>query len=253
MSDPNTPLNFWFTQSYTTFESIANGKNILEHYDTLAINECKKADIAVSYDEIAKILDNMYKLENECISKYTSRKDSGLAIPMMHPIPRPLFEHIKYVQDCLDKYTPNWYMMPIKMSKNEQINEYYLYDVEETTHWIGYDYFLKLELLLNDTNKMTYEEFLKKYNSEISFEWSKFNKHGEYFVDFHKYPQDSDEYLNAYELTKNANAKALYDLPYSHAMIFETIKYGSIKMLECPRFSNFMCEYVVRKLKNKNL
>lgn len=251
MSNIEIPLEFWFTPKPNP-KSIMNGNNILEKYDTLARIECKNADIAVSHDEIAKILDNLYNLENECVFKWLSREDSGLALPMIHPRPQPLFEHIEYVKNLLMKFTPTWYMIPIKMSKTEQINGYYLYDTEQSTEltpFMRYDIFLKLESLLNDTNKMTNEQFLEKYENEISFEWSKFNKHGEYITGAH---QNFDDYLNECELTKNENGKALYDLPYSHAIIFETIRYGFTGIHQCPRFTNYICEYVIRKLKNRN-
>jgi len=99
---------------------------------------------------------------------------------------------------------------------------------------------------------MTREEFLKKYDDNASFEWSKFNEQGKYFVRFHNCSEDSYEYKNAYKLTRDVNGNALWNLPYSHALIFETIKYGSDHLQECVRFSNCMCEYISRKLKNKN-
>lgn len=108
MSNIEIPLEFWFCRNpKPTIKSIMNAKNILDTYDALAKIECEKADIAVSYDEISAILDNLYKLENECVFKYLSSDYCGLALPMIHPRPQPLFEHIKYVQDLLSSFNNN--------------------------------------------------------------------------------------------------------------------------------------------------
>ena len=246
---PFIPLDFWFCKGPSN-EALLENKNTLGKYSVLAIDQCSKADKSTSFDELVEILDTLNKLEHECVIKTLS---NILAIPMMYPVPQPLLEYKNYVNDLLTKFTPEWYLVSVEMSKGEQSNGYYLYDIKETTPWFRYDYFLKLEKLFGDTNVMSQEEFMKKYDSEASFEWSKFDEQGEYFVGFHKCARNKDslEQQNAYKLTREANGKALYDLPYSHAIIFETITYGVEALQECPRFSNHMCEYVCRKLKNK--
>jgi hypothetical protein len=243
----HVPLEFWFCRGPTN-EVLLENKNILNKYIALATDECTKADLCTTFDEIVEILDNLHKLENECVTK---RLSNVLAIPVMYPRPEPLSEYINYVNDLLNKLTPDWYTVSVKMSEDEQVNEYYLYNMKNTSQLFRYDYFLKLEKLFSEPNIMTQEEFLKKYDNDASFEWSKFNEQGEYFVGFHNCTKDSYENENAYKLTRNVNGKALWNLPYSHALIFETIKYGSAHLRECVRFSNFMCEYIGRTLKNK--
>jgi hypothetical protein len=241
------PLEFWFCKGPSKKVLLEN-ENISNDYNALATDECTKADLCKTFDGLVKILDNLHKLENECVTKCLS---NILAIPVMHPMPQPLIEYINYVNDLLDKLTPDWYMVSVEMSNGEQFNGYHLYNIKETSPWLRYDYFLKLEKLFSEPNTMTRDEFLKKYDNDASFEWSKFDEQGKYFVGFYKCSEDSYEYKNAYKLTRDVNGNALWNLPYSHALIFETIKYRSGHLQECVRFSNFMCEYISRKLKNK--
>lgn len=144
-------------------------------------------------------------------------------------------------------------MYPINFSGVEQVNGYYLHPLEEESgrslYWYGD--FQKLEELYNTANTMTKEEFMEKYNEETCSDWCKHDEYGEYYGGYWMYPKGSYERENAWTLSKIRNGEALYNLPYSHDLIFKTIEMGCANRRESVRYTNTICEYVKRKLANK--
>ena len=133
------------------------------------------------------------------------------------------------------------------MSENEIINGYRLYNIENGNTLmtrLKYDIFNKL---WNKNRKYTQYEFLDIFYSIASREWGKITIEGEYYEGFYDYPEESYEKLNAYELTFEKNALALWDLPYPHEVILETIIYTNSQFNRCVRKSNFLCEWIKRK------
>ena len=105
-----------------------------------------------------------------------------------------------------------------------------------------------------DTNKRyTFEEFYKIYSETACAIWYKIDRHGETFGGFWKYPEGSKERENAFELSREDNGKGLYELPYPKEVILETIIMGCGNSRECVRYSNFICEWVKRKIVRINL
>jgi hypothetical protein len=155
----------------------------------------------------------------------------------------------------IDKKVPSWYSIPVSLSEDEKVNGYQLLNLNEEYgkpfYW--YNDFQNMENHYNTPNTMTKEEFMEKYDEEACSEWSKMDENGECYGGFYNYPKDSDEYKNAYDLTRKANGEALYNLPYSHALIFETIRIGCNSLQESVKYSNTICEYVKRKLCNYKL
>ena len=166
----------------------------------------------------------------------------------IYPRPQIFTEFTDLVLEKLKEHIPEWFnTSKITMTDEEVVNGYKLYDTSKLTGlWFRYDYFLELEKLFNKENTMNEEEFYEKYDDIACSDWSKQDEHGECFGGFWKYPEGSYEKKNAYTLSRDANGKALYKLPYSHALIFETIEYGCGNRQESVRYSNFMCEYVKR-------
>lgn len=172
----------------------------------------------------------------------------------IYPTPEPLSIFFKEISQIISKKTPNFYKIPIIMSETEIVNGYNLFNLDETHSKIfTYEYFTELIKLFNTENTMTKEEFMTKYWNETCSDWAKQDTCGKFFVGYWKYPDDSEEYKNAWSLTKTANGEALYELPYSHALIFETIKIGCGNRQESVKYTNFLCEIIKRKLQNENI
>ncbi len=206
--------------------------------------ECTRACASTSQEELTEILERLDDIEQKYVNKFCRG--------IMYPPPRPFKHHTEFVLEKFDAFVPEWYKIPVQINKNEKINGYELYDkLDDDIPWFRYDYFLKLEKLFNEQNTMDEEEFYTKYDEKVCTDWCKMDEHGECYGGFWKYPDGTEEKSNAWNLSREANGVALFRLPYSHALIFETISYGCNTRQECVRFSNFMCEYVKRKLANK--
>jgi hypothetical protein len=199
---------------------------------------------SMTYEELIDMRNELLETEYEIMR---ARRIS------VYPRPTYLKEYVDKVNEKLEEFIPEWYKTSkIKMSTDEEINGYKL---EDTTRidglWFAYDYFLKLEKLYNEPNVITEDEFYEKYDEQACSDWSKQDEHGECFGGFWKYPEGSHEKENAWYLSRKANGNALFKLPYSHSLIFETIEYGCGTRQESVAFSNFMCEYVKRMIELK--
>lgn len=222
---------------------------------------CHEAVFCESIDDIALILHKLDAIECEYVRMFISN--------FCFPAPEPFKNYIMFVTNIIYKFVPEWYKIPTCIDKTEQVNGFKLFtmhepDLNESTkkwfhnldecksqNWIRYDYFLKLEKLFNEKNTMNKKEFLEKYNTTACIDWSKQNENGEYYSELWKYPEGSYERKHALDISRNTNGEALWNLPYSHSLIFETMNYGCNTGQESVRFTNFMCEYVKRKLDNK--
>lgn len=173
-----------------------------------------------SIEEISEFENQIVKLQEE----YSNMFSSSFSY-VKHQRYKNILLQIK---DIMLAKTPHWYKIPVTLNNEEFVNGYQLYNLKEEYDkpLLSYSDFKELEKIYNTPNTMTKEEFL---------EYSKEN----------------------YEL-KN-DGEALYNLPYSHALIFKTIEYrifktieiGSNNGIDLVRFSNSLCEYVKRKLSKK--
>jgi hypothetical protein len=242
----NEPLRFWFINSDTR---LAFARGTIEQYQELLKKNVDLADDLISnvqdtLKDNIRVLEKIRELENELLQY------SGAA--HMYPLPQPLNNHKQYIQDNMDKYLPEWYKLPIEMPNKVNGYKRFRYN-KSSSSWISFEYFLELEILYNEPNTMTEKEFLEKYDTTACHDWSKQNAHGVCFGGYWKYPEHTPEYKNAGTLTREANGKALYKLPYSHALIFETIRYGCSTRYESVRYTSFMCEYVKLTIHNKKI
>lgn len=111
----------------------------------------------------------------------------------------------------------------INLKKNTILNPY-KYKLPDTFKIHKYN-FLILKKFMHSKKYSSFEQFKKKAEKMLCSEWSKMNEHGEYFVDFYKYPENTEEYKNAYTLTRSRNIQFLFDLPYSKHFILKVAKF----------------------------
>lgn len=136
---------------------------------------------------------------------------------------------------------------PITMDHKEEINGFKLYSYH--TDVLSYDIYKELLKLSKLTKLWTYEEFEKEMRNNCCTDWYKQDIHGECYGGYWKYPKESEEYKNAWELSFKSACKSMWELPYPKEMLIYTIKLGCSNRMESVRYSNFLCEWVIRKEK----
>lgn len=162
--------------------------------------------------------------------------------------------YMKIYYDLADKicdvYSPE-YTTELILKTEEIVNGYELYDT--TGRPIMYRSLYENLVTMWKTNKeYTYEEFMDFYDNACS-DWAKQDAHGESFCGYWKCMEGTTEREeNAWRLTRNANGIALWKLPYPKEVICETIKIGCNNRTESVRISNFICEWVKRKMEQMN-
>lgn len=237
----SVPLNFWFSNN--TQQDEQNKKKVDEIMVDVHMMYYRFLVIDMSYDELIELRDKLIDAE---------RRIMKVRCIFMYPRPRYLKEYIDPVNEKIKSFIPDWYKTAeITMDADDELNGYKLFDTDKNGSILAYDLFLKLEKLYYEPNVMTEDEFYKEYDKIACSDWSKQDEHGECFGGFWKYPDGSYEKENAYRLSREANGKALFKLPYSHSLIFETIKIGCGNRYESVRYSNFLCEYVKKIIELK--
>lgn len=206
---------------------------------------CREAQESMSIDLLIKCVESLNRLENRRIAVIDAR--------IVYPIPAPYSELRRELNKMVEKKSPAWFRTPIMLHHTEQVNGFQLVRMEDSVdeQYVPYSYFLTLETLFNTPNTMTKEEFMKKFEETACADWGKQDENGECFGGFWKYPEGTHEKENAFVLSRQASGNALFNLPYSHALIFKTIEIGCGNRRESVRYSNSICEYVKRKLANK--
>jgi hypothetical protein len=156
----------------------------------------------------------------------------------------PFNDDIELVIDRMNQLCDPKFLIEIEMSEQETVNGYKLYNSKSNFPFDTYQEFVKI---WNEPD-MTKEEFLKSYNDEACTEWSKMDENGESYVGFYLAPEDSEERKNAWFLTREKNGESLWALPYPKKFILKTIDIGCSNYQECVRYSNFVCEWMKRKI-----
>lgn len=188
--------------------------------------------------DIWKIYDDINYLESE----YSKLVKSCVVYPPIYYM-RDFYD---FADKLCGKYDPK-YSLKMCMSEDEVINGYALYNVKEKSIMNRYVY--EELITLWKTNKIyAKDEFTDVYDNLACSDWAKQDEHGNSFGGYWNYPNGSFEKLNAWNLTRNANGVALWKLPYPKEVVLKTIALGCNNRMECVRYSNFLCEWLKRKL-----
>lgn len=230
------PLKFWFAgtpkkspqdiiDSYYKIDYIREG---MDKLDTL------------SFKEAILLKDQLFDFQNYYIKNMRFMIEIG---------PKPLDKQIDEVNDHINKFCDK-FNKELIMYKAEEVNGYKLYNVNKNI--ISFDFYCELiEKWLNN-KEYTFSEFFEIYDETACSEWSKQDRHGKCYSGFWDYPEGTYERDNAYTLSRNDNCQGLYDLPYPKEVIIETIKMGCSNRMESVRYSNFICEWLKRKMEQIN-
>lgn len=96
------------------------------------------------------------------------------------------------------------------------------------------------------TGTLKFEEF--EILCGFCSDWYKMDEHGERYGGFWKYPEDSYEYINAYELSYKKNTNCLWNLPWPKHFLIHTVKQGCNSLNESVRYSNSFGEMMYRSI-----
>jgi hypothetical protein len=189
-------------------------------------------------------MDNIYDI-GLLIDLYTKLEaiDYG-NIHICNPfLPSPFNDYYRLVLERVNVLYPTWNNAVIQFSESEQVNGYKLCD----NFRLNYMEYRELLPSWLSTKEYNWDEFLEKIRKVACADWYKMDEHGESFGGFWKYPENSYERSNASILQFEHNCKCLFELPYSHDFIFETIKFGCGNRRESVRYTNILGVFMDRK------
>ena len=155
----------------------------------------------------------------------------------------------KIYHSSFDSKAKKYYNTHIITTDKEEVNGYKLYEC--SIHLFSYEDFLEtmleVENRIDKEYNIDFQKFFEKCDDKMCTEWAKMDRNGgSYEGVFWKAEEGSEEKMNAWNLTREDNIKGLWELPYSKTMIFKTIKIGCANRQESVRYSNFLCEWIMR-------
>jgi len=189
--------------------------------------------------EIWKIYDDIDYIENEHANKYGR--------PVCYP-PRYFMKGFYDMANYLCRKFDGDYEQELHMSENETVNGYKLYNTQNGKSILRRQDYEKCVEMWKNNKQYTHEEFMQLYDEGACSDWAKIDAHGESYGGYWKYPDGSPGKQNAWHLTRKENGEALWNLPYPKEVIFETIEIGCGNRMESVRYTNFLCEWIKRKM-----
>lgn len=194
-----------------------------EIYKRVSINEKFDKIDGLNFIELCELKENIFELANEYMKKEM----------IFYCNPFPFQKDIDNVNSYIKKINLTNYYQKLCISENEIINGYKLYNCSEPI--MSYDIYLDFFTIWQDVDNLSFDEFIEKYEENACSEWSRMNEHGEY-------PE------NAGLLSRTENGEKLWKLPYPKKFVLETIEIGCNNHQESVRYSNFLCEWMKRKI-----
>jgi hypothetical protein len=167
------------------------------------------------------------------------RMDSGI-----YGGPQPFASDLNQIEEAVKVLVPNYYQ-DLVMTEGDMVNGYKIPRNTKSPIFY-YDDFMLYRHLWKPSH-LTFEEFYEIYDRIACSEWSKADTNGECYGGYWNYPVGSNEKENAWELTRQDNGRALWNLPYPKIIVLVMIRVGcSMRMDSVPEV-NFLCEWLRRK------
>jgi len=170
-------------------------------------------------------------------------RQSGKDIP--HLI-RQWQEEEKEVDNTDDPYNTGL----VKMKKDEYVNGFQLLPVVSDTPLMFQALFREFLQLWNDQDQDQFHDF-KTFEAhcedQMCSDWCKQDEHGNCFGGYWKFPDGSYEKAQAFSMCQRKSILELFKLPYPAKVIFKTIEIGCNNRQESVRYTNLLCEWVLRK------
>jgi hypothetical protein len=147
------------------------------------------------------------------------------------------------------------HVSPTILKEDEEENGFKLYNVDVNLY--TYSSFKDLVQLMATPDSLDvsnlsdtgYKLWNKKMSNVACSDWNKQDEHGVCYGGYWAEPKDSQEYKNAWHLSFERSCKCMWNLPFSQAILLKTIEIGCASRRESVRYSNFICVWIMRKLK----
>lgn len=164
-------------------------------------------------------------------------------INLYSPIPTNYIAELVWAR--IIKLTPQWYKADVFTSQHEIVNGYALRNSSSFCE-VSYCEYKKLCKLWDDTNDLTYDEFVDEFEEKACTDWNKVDDHGESFGGFWK-STDPEIKENAYHLMREHNREKLWKLPFPKRFLLHTMEIGCSRRQESVKDSNHMGVWFERK------
>jgi len=222
-----------------------NLKMIQEYEGFYSIKEKLRIMRNMTYKELLN-----FKEEFKCFQGRVMMQNSALYSCGIYGPPKPMYKQMEEVDKLIQKVSNSNYYLPEKavvINNKEKVNGYLLYGTNSLMEEDAYKFLCKI---WNDENNNLEDKdkFMEKYDKNACTEWGKMDETGGSFGGFWDYPEGTYERENASQLTKEKNGEALYKLPYPKKFILHTVDIGCSNRTESVRYSNFLCEWMKRKM-----
>lgn len=230
------------------YNMVANttGGYLLVPKEKSIVNEIRKTNCKERHDILYLMYDKLDYLEKTLKTERRKLNNGGNGGVIYYGPQKRLFnDFYDAIEQMIRQHDPSPFYEKLETINTEIVNGYQMYNGGEVFDKKTFD---KLLIIWNNNKQYTPEEFYDQYDSLACSDWSKMDRHGECYGGFWKYPEDSYEKANAYDLSRKDNGLALYQLPYPKEIVLKTIKYGCNNRHESVRYSNFLCEWIKRKI-----
>ena len=199
----------------------------------------------------ADYVDSLYKQRKEIDyleDVYSNHVSRNQGILFCYPQITYFRDFYNAIDKLIKYYDLSPYYDKLYMSDDDEINGYKLYTIENGSPIMRKEEFNEFVEIWSTSKEYTFEEFYEEYDNTACSDWSKQDRYGECYGGFWKYPDGSPEKENAYDLSREDNGKGLWELPYPKRFVLKTIEMGCGNRMESVRYSNFLCEWMKRKL-----
>jgi len=216
------------------------------------ICDLPKEENNLSKEYLINLINTIKDLQHEAM-RGKQYRDYGIYAPSWFV--KPYQEDIDKVDNKLGElYSPKGFNKPVMINIGDVVNGYTIkHGIDESNGKIMP--FVMYEEIKNEWDKPDgeledYDKFFEAYQENTCTEWAKSDKYGNSYGGYWKYPEDSEEYKNAWTLTYSENCKALYDLPYTkHAIIYLIKICCSMRMDDVVSLVTY-CHYFEKLLEN---
>ena len=170
---------------------------------------------------------------------------NGIAIKQITSIEKSIELIIRKLKETGHSYFQN-----LDISENETVNGYNLFNIS-VDQLIDYFDFKEIKEQWIHDKEYSKSDFIDECHTIACTDWSKMDEFGNSFGGYWDYPIGTYERDHAYNLTKERNFEKLWELPYPKSVIIKTIELGCSNRMECVRYSNFVCEWIKRKMEKE--
>lgn len=228
------PLSFWFpkdsTKNNRVWQQAPDGpkvEKLFERYDQLGYEELKQLE----------------KLWMNCLSYVSKGSEMMCMYPSIYDNNKQLKDITKRKFEASIKEVPEiklYYEQITDLLKDDRLDS-----KKNKYETFCYEDYKGLEKIYVENEQIDDATFIDLCSGEyLCHDWSKMDENGELGKGYWAYPEDTEEYKNAFDLMRKLNIKKLMDLPYPRRLVLKSTDIGCANYSECVRYSEFVCKFV---------